>query len=374
MSRYRRTFLLALALLCSGAAAADAVEEIEDLLTQRWYQVEIVVFERLNVLDVNSPEQLTQQRPRQWPHNLMLVRDFVDPAVAAPAGTADTLFDATRPSAWCLGFPMLSEADPLHPMLLPRQEPPAPDDEEMARRAAEAAARAAELAEQAALEDRAPGETLADELQPDETALTDEPADEALQPLSLETTPLTLTPYLQLLADVASFETSLYDSSYMWLPDLTMEDYVRSINRQSHLRPLLHRRWRAPIPERAAPQPIYLASETDASAPATRTGFAKLEGHLSVTVGRYLHFAPTLWYHADNLGLAPIALPVVHALPGPVEGRYMQMSESRRMRSGDLHYLDHPKFGIVVRIDPVTIPDHLIAAWEALEAEQQPLQ
>ena len=37
------------------------------------------------------------------------------------------------------------------------------------------------------------------------------------------------------------------------------------------------------------------------------------------------------------------------------------------MRSAEIHYLDHPKLGVVVRIDPVPIPDALTAAFDALE-------
>jgi len=43
------------------------------------------------------------------------------------------------------------------------------------------------------------------------------------------------------------------------------------------------------------------------------------------------------------------------------------LSQSRRLRSNEIHYLDHPKFGIVVRIDPVAIPQELILLLEALE-------
>jgi hypothetical protein len=41
------------------------------------------------------------------------------------------------------------------------------------------------------------------------------------------------------------------------------------------------------------------------------------------------------------------------------------------MRSGELHYLDHPKLGILVRIDPVTIPQPLIELAQALEKREQ---
>ena len=116
--RITRVLVLAAAAL---PAAADTVDEIEKLLQERWYEVEIIVFERLDVLDVNSPEQLTQRRPREWPQNLLEIHD---PSQANQTEQTD---------AYCLGYPLLAEEDPLHPLLLPLQEPPPPDASEMQR-------------------------------------------------------------------------------------------------------------------------------------------------------------------------------------------------------------------------------------------------
>jgi len=331
---------------------ADAAEAIENLLEARWYEIEIIVFERLDVLDVNTSEQLTQTRARQWPANLLEAASGSD-AAANEISTRPLVRSEDNPR--CLGFPLLPEPEPPASRFLMRQEPPLPTPEEMLRRASQPLVTAADDE----------NESVSDQLTADATAAPDDSATADTAP---RTAQLPLTPYLQFLADGARFEQSLYATAYTWLDELAMVDYVKAINRQSHLRPLLHRRWRAPIPPREAPLPLYFASEVDASAPLTRAGLAKLEGHVSVTVGRYLHFAPTLWYHADNLGMAPIALPAGAITPVPDESRYMVLEESRRMRSGDLHYIDHPKLGVVVRIDPVAIPPELQAAWEALEA------
>ncbi|MBV1905373.1 MAG: peptidoglycan binding protein CsiV [Pseudomonadales bacterium] len=49
--------------------------------------------------------------------------------------------------------------------------------------------------------------------------------------------------------------------------------------------------------------------------------------------------------------------------PSQTIPQWMQLSESRRMRSTELHYLDHPKFGVLLRIDPVKIPEQLSTLW-----------
>ena len=55
----------------------------------------------------------------------------------------------------------------------------------------------------------------------------------------------------------------------------------------------------------------------------------------------------------------------------PAQPPYMVMEESRRVRSGELHYLDHPKLGVLVRISPVVVPDALASAYLALEEDSE---
>ena len=455
-SRRMRQLTLWLWLLPTGCVHADTRSDIEALLSQRWYEIEIIVFERLRLLDVNNPEQLSLNAARTWPEELMAIgaEETLDPeadiVTATPMqrfadanltqadnlptppaegeGDIATVAALTGPNRWCLGYPMLAERDPPHPSLQPRQEPPAPDTAELARRArlpraevvvpenlvSKTVVSESEWTNTAILSDEnlaeanteslltqppnplteTPASPVASPLSTPLTADTaienlptgnDEPAVPASEPLLsapdrlgelLIAAPVPLPAHLDFLQRVEAFEQDLYNNSYRWLAATQLDEMVTLINRQRHLRPILHRRWLAPIPDRDQPQPIHIESETDPAAPLTLNGLAKIEGFIEVTVARYLHFAPTLWYHADNLGLAPIALPASSNFAQGVDipsGSYMQLVESRRMRSGELHYLDHPKFGIVVRIDPVTLPPTLTDAWERLEPSAQQL-
>ena len=62
----------------------------------------------------------------------------------------------------------------------------------------------------------------------------------------------------------------------------------------------------------------------------------------------------------DPAAAEPTNLPAVRA-------GYMVLDESRRMRSEEVHYLDHPKLGIIVRVDPVAIPEALRLRLKALQ-------
>ena len=63
----------------------------------------------------------------------------------------------------------------------------------------------------------------------------------------------------------------------------------------------------------------------------------ELQGALRFHLSRYLHVEPLLWYGSDT-----------------TEGRriWVKIDQKRRMRSDELHYLDHPLFGLLVRITP----------------------
>jgi hypothetical protein len=63
-----------------------------------------------------------------------------------------------------------------------------------------------------------------------------------------------------------------------------------------------------------------------------------LDGTVNLIAGEILHVDVDLLYRDSTL-----AVPV-------------RLQESRRLRGGELNYLDHPRFGVLVRVAPVTAP------------------
>ncbi len=82
----------------------------------------------------------------------------------------------------------------------------------------------------------------------------------------------------------------------------------------------------------------------------------RLDGTVTVTLGRFLHLHPRLVLTespddegAVDVGQADTLVPLWMDEEQRLQ-RYV-LDESRRMRSNELHYIDHPRFGILVRID-----------------------
>lgn len=105
-----------------------------------------------------------------------------------------------------------------------------------------------------------------------------------------------------------------------------------------------------------------------------------LDGTVAVVLGRYLHVAADLVYAPEEAPL-PAAAPGTASPPpqvpaptdipteeGTIDGALAdgeqpvvpkplvyRMTQSRRMRSNELHYLDHPLFGMLIQATPVKL-------------------
>ena len=175
------------------------------------------------------------------------------------------------------------------------------------------------------------------------------------------------------------------------------EEFLKALNsltRSPNYEILYQSTWvQPPLEEQEALSVLVQAGEV-------HDGFYELEGTTRLHVSRYLHFSGNLWlakyvqqievvkpWWQDsstpdaslsdsginstlNEGFTlelnqPLEFDQAAATPismGETITRYQSirtgvMSESRRMRSGELHYLDHPLFGVMVKVIPY-VPDH----------------
>ncbi len=190
-------------------------------------------------------------------------------------------------------------------------------------------------------------------------------------------------------------------------PFVHLDKDIRRLNREARLlgrdramRILFHQAWRQPIRARdkAVSLVITGGDQFDEN--------FELEGSVNLFVGRYLHIHTNLWLaqFEANFGQPTEHWPLPPAIPGPVTfsnepltaggqaqndqqwnislennserldfaatnaadilGDYTRLTQrpyvvkhivtiqqKRRMRSGELHYLDHPKLGLLIRID-----------------------
>jgi hypothetical protein len=98
-----------------------------------------------------------------------------------------------------------------------------------------------------------------------------------------------------------------------------------ALRRSRNYRPIAHIGWTQPGFARAGAPLLSL----DAFVPAS----SGLTGQVAVSRGRYLHLTLDLSYTGSD------------------SQRYV-LRQSRRMRSNERHYIDHPKFGVIAVVTP----------------------
>lgn len=157
-------------------------------------------------------------------------------------------------------------------------------------------------------------------------------------------------------------------------------DYLRSLDRSSGYRILFHSAWRQPLEEKRDAAPILVQGGRQFNE------YNELEGYVRISVSRYLHIDTNLWLidYAEALEAEDLpwnrasdqlnslfedesynqAIPlgssventpsfVLEQAPAVYEPIHIvEFKQSRRMRSGELHYIDHPLMGILIRLTP----------------------
>jgi len=91
----------------------------------------------------------------------------------------------------------------------------------------------------------------------------------------------------------------------------------------------------------------------------SRLGITNPAGTIELYLTRYLHVALDLTYVAGNgtFWTAPPAGAGLAPFTYAERFRFEFDPESRAIRSGELHYLDHPMFGVLIQIRPAPEPE-----------------
>ncbi|MEJ2601806.1 MAG: CsiV family protein [Gammaproteobacteria bacterium] len=128
--------------------------------------------------------------------------------------------------------------------------------------------------------------------------------------------------------------------------DFALTEVANRLARSRGYRMLLHVAWEQPGYGRESARPLALSRLAELP--------DRLGGDVRLYRSRFLHLAVDLELVSDEP--ASLVTPVVSAgddpfaALGPVVYR---LDESRKMKSGELHYFDHPRFGVVARVTPV---------------------
>ena len=110
--------------------------------------------------------------------------------------------------------------------------------------------------------------------------------------------------------------------------------------------PLLHLAWRQPAQSKKSAKIIYLQSAVTST-----NGIPRLQGTVRLSVQRYLHIDLDLLLQRKEIKRTDDSGFIQSSSFSP-ERTGFRFKTHRRMRSEELHYLDHPKLGAIVIVRP----------------------
>lgn len=184
-------------------------------------------------------------------------------------------------------------------------------------------------------------------------------------------------------ADAAGQDTATPLWTSLPSSELQLRNTAAAIDRQSGMRVLVHERWVQPAQWQGRPAPVAITGGR-----AVGGGHFELEGYVTLRVSRFLHFQTHLWLseftgtatpaavdgappfrlpelpprHGEHVAPPapsnPVATwsgdgfdgtPVAAAAP-PAPSQVLTLQQQRRIRFGEQHYFDHPRFGVLVQV------------------------
>lgn len=162
-----------------------------------------------------------------------------------------------------------------------------------------------------------------------------------------------------------------------YLPDdhLKLTPQRNRLERRKNLRILYHQAWKMPVYARENSIPIVIKGGE------RYDNLYELEGSIRLSVARYLHLDTQLFLREfeanqsndqtrvpafnellSNQNQSAALLQSSNPTPNPSLAllgfrqyrvdSIIPLQQTRRMRSGDLHYIDHPRFGILIQLTP----------------------
>ena len=155
------------------------------------------------------------------------------------------------------------------------------------------------------------------------------------------------------------------------------ESKLKRLNRNRDMQVLWTQTWKQPVPEKTMAKTDENLIRIDLRIPFDRipTLEAEISGFIYLYRSRYLHIVSDLqmqhWEKLEKDSVLDKPLPQVHqtaliqdnvvpsdsstplTAPDEIPVRATIIQQSRRMRSNELHYIDHPMLGMLVRARPL---------------------
>lgn len=132
---------------------------------------------------------------------------------------------------------------------------------------------------------------------------------------------------------------------------------VTRLDKQSSYTPIVHGGWIQPLEEKSPLQAIQIVQQA---------GAIQLEGTLTFHRGRYLHL--------------DVDLQLTEMMPATSNDSYLssvalqpatiyRLKETRRIKTSDTHYFDHPRFGVIAIVEKIDFPEAPVSTSDLIQEQ-----
>jgi len=129
-----------------------------------------------------------------------------------------------------------------------------------------------------------------------------------------------------------------------------LNSVAKKLQQSAQYKVLFHEAW--PMPVRKQKSATWIKIE----AGQTNAGNSQLEGAIGVSLGRFLHLHTQLHLNEFTKDGTNVQTEISKLFNYPTSQtnvtQRFSMIQKRKMRSVELHFLDHPKLALLVRFDP----------------------
>lgn len=129
-----------------------------------------------------------------------------------------------------------------------------------------------------------------------------------------------------------------------------LENTAQRLRNSAGYRVISHQTWQQAVGNRNSAQAV--AVEAD-----------RVQGQVRFHIATYLHASLDLWLKD---GVRSVESDTFHTLHQP------RLVEMRRIRSRQVHYFDHPRFGAILQLIPVSTPDQVLSGMTGPETYSLP--
>jgi hypothetical protein len=150
-----------------------------------------------------------------------------------------------------------------------------------------------------------------------------------------------------------SSATGSSDASFSLLPSsmYKLGGVYSELRASREYRPILHLAWRQPQLQQSRSKYVHIR-KTDGELQQEGFGdaYVKLDGVVRIRSAQFLHADVDLFYFIDAVSESFITANAGSEAANQIAATFAELKESRRMKLNELHYFDHPVFGMLMRV------------------------